>query len=101
MTSLGPGMNGPARVLAALVRAYQLLSRGRPSPCRFSPSCSGYAHKALEVHGARRGTWLALRRIARCHPFGGQGWDPVPERVPFPPTRDTMHKSPHSEQKVA
>jgi uncharacterized protein len=67
-----------ARALHGLVRAYQHLRAGRPSPCRFEPSCSAYAAESLEVHGAARGSWLAVRRIARCHPWGGQGWDPVP-----------------------
>jgi putative membrane protein insertion efficiency factor len=67
-------------VLQAGVRAYRKLSAGRPSPCRFDPSCSAYALEALESHGAARGTWLTVRRIARCHPWGGMGWDPVPER---------------------
>ena len=53
---------------------------GRPSPCRYDPSCSTYALEALERHGAARGTWLTLRRLARCHPWGGMGWDPVPDR---------------------
>ncbi|MFZ1491291.1 MAG: membrane protein insertion efficiency factor YidD [Ilumatobacteraceae bacterium] len=53
---------------------------GRPSPCRFTPSCSQYAAEAIEVHGAARGSWLATRRLARCRPFGRSGWDPVPER---------------------
>jgi putative membrane protein insertion efficiency factor len=69
-----------ARVLHALVRGYQAVLGQRPSPCRFSPTCSAYALDALEAHGARRGAWLAARRLARCHPWGGQGWDPVPER---------------------
>lgn len=68
----------PARMLAAGVRAYQVLRAGRPSPCRFDPSCSSYALEALSGHGAVRGSWLAVRRLARCHPWGGQGWDPVP-----------------------
>ncbi|MGH7733050.1 MAG: membrane protein insertion efficiency factor YidD [Gemmatimonadales bacterium] len=63
----------------ALVRFYQGLRAGRPSPCRYLPSCSDYAAEALTRHGALRGGWLATRRIARCHPWGGHGLDPVPE----------------------
>lgn len=74
-------MSVPARILAAIVRLYQTVRAGRPSPCRFSPSCSEYALGALASHGAVRGGWLSLRRIGRCHPWGGQGWDPVPERA--------------------
>ena len=55
------------------------LAAGRPSPCRFDPSCSSYALEALERHGAARGSWLTLRRLVRCHPWGGIGWDPVPD----------------------
>jgi putative membrane protein insertion efficiency factor len=68
-----------ARLLLAFIRAYQSARAGRPSPCRFWPSCSTYAAEAIERHGARRGTWLAVRRLGRCHPFGGAGVDPVPE----------------------
>ena len=57
-----------ARGLHALVRAYRAVAAGRPSPCRFDPSCSTYALEALERHGAARGSWLTLRRLARCHP---------------------------------
>ncbi|QXC59825.1 membrane protein insertion efficiency factor YidD [Aquihabitans sp. G128] len=71
-------MSGAARALQAPIRLYQALRAGRPSPCRFEPSCSAYAMEALEVHGAGRGGWLSLRRISRCHPWGGHGWDPVP-----------------------
>jgi uncharacterized protein len=69
-----------ARALHALVRGYRKVAAGRPSPCRFDPSCSSYALEALERHGAARGSWLAVRRLVRCHPWGGMGWDPVPDR---------------------
>ena len=65
-----------------LVRAvlwYQRAFDGRPSPCRFTPSCSEYAREALEVHGTARGLRLAIRRLLRCRPFGPSGFDPVPE----------------------
>ena len=62
-----------------LVLWYQRLFEGRPSPCRFSPSCSAFALEALEIHGTRRGLLLTLRRLSRCRPFGPSGWDPVPE----------------------
>lgn len=73
-------MSPVARALRAAVLAYQSVRSGRPSPCRFEPTCSAYAAMALAEHGAARGSWLAVRRLARCHPFGGHGWDPVPER---------------------
>ena len=72
----------PARGLRALVRGYQKAREGRPSPCRFVPSCSTYAVEALEAHGAAKGGWYATRRILRCHPWGGQGYDPVPAAAP-------------------
>jgi putative membrane protein insertion efficiency factor len=66
-------------VLVALVRGYQVvLSPLLPASCRFYPSCSAYAIEALERHGALRGSWLTLRRLARCHPFHAGGYDPVP-----------------------
>ena len=68
-----------ARLEHLAIRGYRRLSSGRPSPCRFDPSCSTYALEALERHGAARGTWLTMRRILRCHPWGGHGWDPVPD----------------------
>jgi putative membrane protein insertion efficiency factor len=72
-------MSPPVRLLHALVRGYQYVRGGRPSPCRFVPTCSNYALDSLEEHGAIRGAWLSLRRLTRCHPWGGHGWDPVPE----------------------
>ncbi len=73
-------MSRAARAEIVAIRGYQRLVAGRPSPCRFFPSCSTYAVEAIERFGAGRGAWLAARRIARCHPFGGHGVDPVPER---------------------
>jgi putative membrane protein insertion efficiency factor len=67
-----------ARGLRRLIGWYQVGHQDRPSPCRFVPSCSTYALEALEAHGALRGSFLALRRLARCHPWGGHGFDPVP-----------------------
>ena len=68
------------RFLVFGIRAYQAgLSPLLPASCRYTPSCSEYARQALETHGAARGSWFALKRIARCHPFGGQGYDPVPD----------------------
>ncbi len=61
-----------------LVIAYQRATEGRPSPCRFTPSCSSYAVEALQIHGTMRGLWLSIRRLLRCRPFGPSGWDPVP-----------------------
>jgi uncharacterized protein len=69
---------GIQRVLVALIRTYQVAHSGHLSPCRFSPSCSEYALEAVRVHGPWRGSALAARRVARCNPFGGRGFDPVP-----------------------
>lgn len=69
----------PALPLRGLVWLYQkLISPFLGLNCRFQPSCSAYAEEALREHGAVRGGWLALRRIGRCHPWGGSGYDPVP-----------------------
>ena len=67
------------KVLVFLIRAYQAgLSPILPGTCRYTPTCSEYARIAVERHGAGRGSWLALKRLARCHPLGGFGPDPVP-----------------------
>lgn len=67
------------RLLVALVRAYQYaLAPWWGQQCRFTPTCSHYAVEALERHGALAGSWLAIRRILRCHPWTPGGYDPVP-----------------------
>jgi putative membrane protein insertion efficiency factor len=68
-----------ARMLALPIRAWRQLSRWLPPRCRFHPSCSEYAIQALELHGAAKGSWLAVRRIGRCHPWHDGGLDPVPQ----------------------
>lgn len=68
----------PTRALLRTINLYQRLTAHRASPCRYIPSCSEYAREALETHGAARGSWLATRRLSRCHPLGGFGFDPVP-----------------------
>ncbi|MCA1646035.1 MAG: membrane protein insertion efficiency factor YidD [Chloroflexi bacterium] len=71
--------DAPRLVLMAAIRVYQsTIGPALPRACRFEPSCSYYAYTALERHGALRGAWLAVRRLARCQPFGGAGYDPVP-----------------------
>jgi uncharacterized protein len=68
-----------ARLLLLMIRGYQLgVSPFLPPSCRYTPSCSAYAAEAIRRHGAGRGSWLAARRLLRCHPWGGSGYDPVP-----------------------
>lgn len=67
-------------LLRTLLRGYQIALSPLVGPaCRFAPSCSEYAREAIALHGPGRGSWLALRRLSRCHPLGGAGFDPVPE----------------------
>jgi putative membrane protein insertion efficiency factor len=71
-------------MLLAAIRMYQtFFSAWMPSACKFYPSCSQYAANAVQLHGARRGSWLALRRLARCHPFTRGGVDLVPDAEEF------------------
>ncbi len=74
-----PEMNAPTRFLRKAVRFYQTkISPLTPGKCRFHPTCSNYALEALEKYGAIKGSWLTLKRILRCNPWGGSGEDPVP-----------------------
>jgi hypothetical protein len=68
------------RAIVSAIRAYQLAREGRPTGCRFTPTCSSYAIEAIGAHGIWSGGGLALRRLLRCRPWGGHGFDPVPER---------------------
>jgi putative membrane protein insertion efficiency factor len=72
-------MNLGQRLLLALIRGYRTVSRYTPRVCIYEPTCSEYAAEAIRRHGALRGSWLAMRRILRCHPFARGGYDPVPE----------------------
>jgi putative membrane protein insertion efficiency factor len=68
------------RVMLGLIRTYQLtLSPWLGRDCRYTPTCSAYAAEAIRRFGPRRGAWLALKRVGRCHPWGGAGYDPVPD----------------------
>lgn len=70
-------------LLRAIITLYQYgISPLMGAHCRYHPTCSNYAKEAVETHGAWKGMQLSLRRILRCHPWGGQGYDPVPERKP-------------------
>lgn len=82
-----------SRILTLPVTALIIFYRSAISPltppsCRFTPTCSEYALQAIRLHGLRRGGWLALKRLAKCHPWGGSGYDPVPTVI-------TKHKSRH------
>ena len=71
-----------AFIVSLPVRAYRLLlSPWVGHGCRFQPTCSAYSMEALEKHGAFKGTWLTVRRIFRCHPWGSEGYDPVPPKA--------------------
>lgn len=87
----------PRDALLAVLRFYKAgISPILPPSCRFEPTCSDYARVAIERFGAARGSWLAMKRLARCRPFGGRGFDPVPELEEAPPgprpIRDDSHQ---------
>lgn len=78
-------MTVAGRVVQVCIRGYQLLlGPFMGGACRFEPSCSAYAMDAIAAHGAMRGSWLALRRLGRCHPFAAPGFDPVPPSADSP-----------------
>jgi putative membrane protein insertion efficiency factor len=83
-------MSVPARLLLAVISAYKKVVSPVLGPrCRFAPSCSSYAAEAVTTHGAARGGWLTVRRLARCHPFHPGGHDPVPPARSTSATMDT------------
>jgi uncharacterized protein len=77
-TDASPVPSLGAKALMRVIGIYQVVRGGKPSPCRFVPTCSAYAIEALGRHGAWRGSLLAVHRVGRCHPFGRHGVDPVP-----------------------
>lgn len=82
-----------AYTLTLCVRGYQLfISPLLGSNCRYQPTCSAYALEAIRLHGGLKGGWLAIRRISRCHPLGGSGYDPVPH----PHTPHSAHSHAHT-----
>ncbi len=93
----------PQLAMLRSIRWYQSLRPHQPSPCRFFPSCSEYAHEAIEIYGSRRGGWLMIKRLLRCRPFGPSGFDPVPPNIPesdvnsaiSPPTVSTGQNGHH------
>ena len=68
----------PREMVLSVIRLYQFVASPFPSHCRYSPGCSTYGLQAVERYGAIKGSWLTVKRLARCHPFGGSGYDPVP-----------------------
>ncbi|MEZ5171449.1 MAG: membrane protein insertion efficiency factor YidD [Acidimicrobiia bacterium] len=71
-----------AAAVLRFVKLYRTVSSGTQPHCRYLPTCSAYAEEAVRTHGALRGGWMATKRISRCHPLGGTGYDPVPGTDP-------------------
>lgn len=87
-------MSTAARIAAALLHAYKrFVSPWMPPACRFIPTCSEYAAEAVERHGLLRGSVLAARRLARCHPWSRAGFDPVPDADPRPASSGTAGRA--------
>ncbi|HTW90794.1 MAG TPA: membrane protein insertion efficiency factor YidD [bacterium] len=83
-----------ATFLKLLVRLYRnTIGIALPNSCRYQPTCSQYALDALTEHGAARGAWLAIRRVARCHPWAAGGYDPIPRKVRSPKSECRMSDS--------
>jgi len=75
----------PGKILIFLIRFYQYgISPYTPGSCRYTPTCSAYGVEAVKKHGARKGGLLAIKRFLSCHPWGGSGYDPVPEKLDDP-----------------
>lgn len=84
------------KVLIALIKVYRFtLSPFVGQHCRFTPTCSQYAMEAIEKHGSLKGSWMAAKRLSKCHPFHTGGWDPVPE----PCTHSDSHHHPINQNK--
>jgi uncharacterized protein len=91
MTGQMPQNRRVARIFDRAIELYQRATAHRLPRCRYTPTCSQYAREAIANHGAASGSLLAIRRLGRCHPLGGHGFDPVPDarpsRRPAPPLR--------------
>lgn len=69
--------------LTGMIKFYRhFISPMTPATCRYSPTCSEYILEAIQIHGPFKGSWIGLKRILRCHPWGGKGYDPVPKNHP-------------------
>ena len=80
------------RAAVRLISWYQhVLSPYWPATCRYSPTCSHYAQEAILIHGLMKGGWMSIRRIARCQPWGGQGYDPIPPGPVSPKPEGAKH----------